>query len=307
LKTRDEAEAVRQANETAKRKQDEAPIAAALPPVVTIVSPQMSASFSGDTVEVAVGVRSPSGLAVDRVDALIDGRPVEARGVAPAKSGTARTLTILVPPRDVEISVVARARELVSEAARVRLTYSGATPAAEDALKPKLYAVAIGVGDYADETLRLTYPAADARGFADALQMQKGRLYSDVEVRIILDKDATRANVLDALEWLDAAVTSRDIGMVLIAGHGLTDEKGRYWFLPADAAPKRLGATAVSQEDIRRDMSAIAEGEQEAIEEMIALRAEGKPLRAISAAMAAKGHNITHEGVAGVLRAARSI
>src|SRR6202034_565478 len=38
LKTRDEAEAVRQANETAKRKQDEAPIAAALPPVVTIVS-----------------------------------------------------------------------------------------------------------------------------------------------------------------------------------------------------------------------------------------------------------------------------
>ena len=258
LKTRDEAEAIRQADETAKRKQDEAPIGAALPPVVTIVSPETGASFSGDTVEVAVSVRSPSGLAVDRVDALIDGRPVEARGVAPAKSGTARTLTILVPPRDVEISVVARAGELVSEAARVRLTYSGATPAAEDALKPKLYAVAIGVGDYADETLRLAYPAADARGFAEALQQQKGGLYSDVEARVLVDKDATRANVLDALDWLDTAVTSRDIGMVLIAGHGLTDEKGRYWFLPADAAPKRLGATAVSQEDIRRDMSAIA-------------------------------------------------
>ena len=258
LKTRDEAEAIRQANETAKRKQDEAPIAAALPPVVTIVSPQSGASFSGDTVEVAVGVRSPSGLAVDRVDALIDGRPVEARGVAPGQSGPTRKLTIPVPPRDVEISVIARAGELVSEAARVRLTYAGAASVAEDALKPKLYAVAIGVGDYADETLRLTYPAADARGFADSLQKQKGGLYSDVEVRAILDKDATRANVLDAFEWLDAAVTSRDIGMVLIAGHGLTDEKGRYWFLPADAAPKRLGATAVSQEDIRRDMSAIA-------------------------------------------------
>ena len=154
--------------------------------------------------------------------------------------------------------MIARAGELVSEAARVRLTYAGAASVAEDALKPKLYAVAIGVGDYADETLRLTYPAADARGFADSLQKQKGGLYSDVEVRAILDKDATRANVLDAFEWLDAAVTSRDIGMVLIAGHGLTDEKGRYWFLPADAAPKRLGATAVSQEDIRRDMSAIA-------------------------------------------------
>ena len=258
LKTRDEAEAIRQANGTAKRRQEDAPISAALPPVVTIVSPQTGASFSGDAVEVTINVRSSSGLAVDRVDALIDGRPVEARGVAPGQSGSTRKLTIPVPPRDVEISVVARAGELVGEAAQVRLTYTGAAPAAEDTLKPKLYAVAIGVGDYADETLRLTYPAADARGFADALQKQKGGLYSDVEVRTLVDKDATRANVLDALERLDAQVTSRDIGMVLIAGHGLTDEKGRYWFLPADAAPKRLGATAVSQEDIRREMSAIA-------------------------------------------------
>ena len=257
LKTRDEAEAIRQANETAKRKQDEAPIASALPPVVTIASPQTGARFSGDTIEVAVAVRSPSGLPVDRVDALIDGRPVEARGVAPGQEGSTRKLTIPVPLRDVEISVIARAGELVRRA-RVRLTYAGAAPAAADALKPKLYAVAIGVGDYADETLRLTYPAADARGFADAVQKQKGGLYSDVEVRTLVDKDATRANVLDALDWLDTAVTSRDIGMVLIAGHGLTDEKGRYWFLPADAAPKRLGATSVSQEDIRCDMSAIA-------------------------------------------------
>jgi hypothetical protein len=38
---------------------------------------------------------------------------------------------------------------------------------------------------------------------------------------------------------------------------------------------------------------------------MVALRAEGKPLRAIAEAMQAKGFRISHEGVAGVLRAAR--
>jgi len=43
--------------------------------------------------------------------------------------------------------------------------------------------------------------------------------------------------------------------------------------------------------------------EQEAIAEMLALRAERKPLRAIAAAMVAKGYRISHEGVAGVLRA----
>jgi putative DNA-invertase from lambdoid prophage Rac len=45
------------------------------------------------------------------------------------------------------------------------------------------------------------------------------------------------------------------------------------------------------------------EAEQEAIREMIALRAQGKPLRAIAHAVAAKGHKLSHEGVAGVLRA----
>jgi putative DNA-invertase from lambdoid prophage Rac len=46
------------------------------------------------------------------------------------------------------------------------------------------------------------------------------------------------------------------------------------------------------------------EAEQKAIREMIALRAKGTPLRAIAAAVRANGVRISHEGVAGVLRAA---
>ena len=38
-----------------------------------------------------------------------------------------------------------------------------------------------------------TIAAADARGFAEALQRQKGGLYRDVEVRTLVDRDATRA------------------------------------------------------------------------------------------------------------------
>jgi hypothetical protein len=36
---------------------------------------------------------------------------------------------------------------------------------------------------------------------------------------------------------------------------------------------------------------------------MVALRGQGKPLRAIAAAMQAKSYQISHEGVAGVLKA----
>src|SRR4051794_30747810 len=47
--------------------------------------------------------------------------------------------------------------------------------------------------------------------------------------------------------------------------------------------------------------------EQEAIREMVALRAQGRALRAIAAAAQAKGHAISHEGVAGVLRASGAV
>jgi putative DNA-invertase from lambdoid prophage Rac len=44
------------------------------------------------------------------------------------------------------------------------------------------------------------------------------------------------------------------------------------------------------------------EAEQQAIGDMVALRAQGRPLRAIAEAVRAKGVKISHEGVAGVLR-----
>jgi putative DNA-invertase from lambdoid prophage Rac len=46
------------------------------------------------------------------------------------------------------------------------------------------------------------------------------------------------------------------------------------------------------------------QAEQEAIRDIVALRAQGKPLRAIAEAVAAKGHKLSHEGVASVLRVA---
>ena len=190
LKTRDEAAAVDQANETAKRRRETAPIETTLPPVIKINSPAADGTFSGDSVEVTFSVRSPSGLPVDRVDALIDGRPVEARGVAPAasQSGDQRTLTVPAPARDFELGLVARSGAAASEVARVRLVYAGEAASEAATLKPKLYAVTIGVSDYVDPDLRLGYAADDARGFAQVLLRQKGGLYSDVQVKTLADR-----------------------------------------------------------------------------------------------------------------------
>jgi hypothetical protein len=48
----------------------------------------------------------------------------------------------------------------------------------------------------------------------------------------------------------------------------------------------------------------LSEAKQEAIQEMVALWAQRKPLRAITAAMSEKGHRVSNQGVADIVRAA---
>ena len=261
LDTLDEDAAVKGANETAKRHEDVTPLTAKLPPVTTIVSPAMGGHFSSAEVTIDYSVRSPSGLAVDSVEALVDGRAVKVEGLPSAAGGepTKRSLTIPVPQHDVEIGLIAHSGDIVGEVARVKLVYDGVKPAESDLLKPKLYILAIGVSDYVDEGLRLGYAAKDAKDFAAALQAQGGGLYADRPVaKVLVDRDVTRDSVIDGLEWLEKQVTSRDVGVIYIAGHGVTDERQNYWFLPADATPERLRKSAVSQDDIRRSLQAIA-------------------------------------------------
>jgi hypothetical protein len=204
---------------------------------------------------------------VERVDVLIDGRPVpEARGLARpdavAGAGDERRVLVRLPKKDVEVTLIARAGALVSEPATVRLAYAGRAavppPGGSDLLKPRLYGLVVGVADYVDPTLKLGFAAKDARDFAAALRAQSGGLYGAVELRVLTDRDASRDSILDGLEWLEKQVTSRDVGIVFLAGHGVNDEHQTFWFLPADANAEQLRRRGVSHDDIRRTLQALA-------------------------------------------------
>jgi uncharacterized caspase-like protein len=43
-----------------------------------------------------------------------------------------------------------------------------------------------------------------------------------------------------------------DVSVLFLAGHGLTDEKQTYWFLPADATEDQAHGRGLSQDDVRR-------------------------------------------------------
>ena len=80
------------------------------------------------------------------------------------------------------------------------------------------------------------------------------------ETRLLVDESATAANILDALTWLEQTAGPDDTAILFFAGHGLTDERQRFYFLPVEATPDaaRLRSSAISEAQLRDAIGAIA-------------------------------------------------
>ena len=256
----DERAALEEANREAQIRTDLTPIGNRLPPVIKIMSPAEGASVREREVTIEYELRSPSGLPVDLVEVQIDGRP--SRGIkridATASGTRMERQTVSIPAQDVQLSLIARSGSMASEPAIVRLKW-GAGVVEGAPQKPKLYGVIVGVSAYRDPALNLRYAAKDAKDFAAALLSQKGGLYREVELKLLTDGGATTTEVKRALSWLERAVSSRDdVGLVFLAGHGVTDEKNRYHFLTADADRDDLAGTAIDGVALRERTRALA-------------------------------------------------
>ncbi len=261
LETGDEAQAILATNEVSGRKTRGASLAQMLPPVVEIVSPSDGGNVSTPNISVRYAVRSPSGEPLTDVRVMLDGRPASAaRGVSKVSApgnGDVLEATVSVPPRDATVSVIASNRYASSAPATVHLHWRGTDIGAPD-IKPKLYVLAVGVSQYGDASLRLHYAAKDAQDFAAALERQKGGLYGDVRVKVLTDDKANRDDVAEGLDWISKATTSSDVAMILLSGHGVNDQSGKYFFLPHDANVESLLRTGVSMDQIRTAISSIA-------------------------------------------------
>ncbi|MCX8006282.1 MAG: caspase family protein, partial [Burkholderiaceae bacterium] len=221
----------------------------ALPPQLRILEPLSGTAVRESSLVLRVQVRSPLPLTGWQV--LIDGvRAGEQRGLKRvlAADGEELRIPVTLPPRDCEVAVVAFSEAGASEAERVRLRWAGSAALASEL--PRLVVLAVGVGNYRDPELRLLYPVRDAEAVAAAWARQRGRLYREVQVR--LERDPTRVQLLEACEWLTRQVTSRDVAVLFLAGHGMVDERGGYYFLPVDGEAQRLRATAVAQSELIR-------------------------------------------------------
>jgi WD40 repeat protein len=269
LETLDEAQAVRLANEGTARPRQAINVRETLPPVVQILSPADGAEVSSAGITLRFSVRSPSGEPITAIKALIDGRPVAAErglkivnkeeGAGAARDADVREINVLIPERDLEISIIAENRYAPSESATVRIKWRGNAPAGEFTIRPKLYVLAVGVSKYQSKDVpQLGLANKDARDFAAVVTNQKGGLYREVVVKLLTDEQATRDEVLDGLDWIRKETTSKDVAMVFLAGHGVNDQNGLYYFLPFNTEVEKLLRTGVPFSDIKNAVASIA-------------------------------------------------
>lgn len=242
LFTLDERRALEEVDAEAGHPSDHSPLT--WPAVVRVLSPVDGASLTQAEVNLCVAVRAPAGEE-QRLRATVSGGS-QARGIlvtAPTQGGctpkpgeTTHTLRLRVPREDVTVRVVAEGKATRSEPALLHLRWAGPKEPART-LKPNLHVLAVGVGSYQASGMALRYAAKDARDLSTTLQGLRDRPYGRVEQRLLTDEEAGRAQVLAGLSWLKQHAEERDVSVVFLAGHGINDEGGRYYFLPHDAAP----------------------------------------------------------------------
>jgi hypothetical protein len=225
----------------------------ALPPDVSIIYPRPESEISMETVTIEYDVRLVNDDRLQSVKVLIDGRPVQL--LTETQRGK-NAVTVEVPKRDCEVTLIAKNSFGPSVPVSVSLKWKGTTEQKE--YKPKLYILAVGVSQYNNANLRLQFAAKDASDFANVMKQQAGRLYDEVFVKSLTDKEATNKNILDGLNWLTRQTGSKDVAMLFIAGHGVNDTAGRFFYMPVNADVENIQTTCVSYIDIQKTVASIA-------------------------------------------------
>lgn len=201
-------------------------------PVLKILYPEDQSMFHTDQIKLKYQLIDGNCADSTRIVVMVDGqRQPTTRAVR-----AANTIDVDLPRHDCTVMMYAQNKNGNSEPATIRLIRE-----ATSMELPKLFVVAIGVGDYNDPKLpKLRFTCKDAKDFSKAITSKKGLPYEDVQVKILCDNEATRADIFEAMEWLKQESSPNDVCIFFFAGHGMRDEKDRFYFMPYGCNTNKL-------------------------------------------------------------------
>jgi uncharacterized caspase-like protein len=119
---------------------------------------------------------------------------------------------------------------------------------------PQAWAVIVGVSEYQNPGIpSLKFADKDAEAFANFLRRPEGGGYDSDHLHLLLNKDATLANVrANLINFLNQAI-DMDLVIIYFAGHGAPEpaRPQNMYLLTYDSDPMALGTTAFPMWDIQ--------------------------------------------------------
>ncbi len=92
--------------------------------------------------------------------------------------------------------------------------------------KPKVYAVVVGISDYQNEGIPdLRFAHRDALAFVDYLQSKAGGNVPEDQMMVLINEEATTAQIAAAMDWLIEVTQEGDQAMIYFSGHGDVETK----------------------------------------------------------------------------------
>ena len=119
--------------------------------------------------------------------------------------------------------------------------------------RSNLHAVVVGIREFTNSKLNLTYPVEDAQLFAKTLTKYSASLFQKVDIKLLVTPaETTRDALIQSIKDMQSAVGPDDLFVFYVASHGATDN-GEYFLITSNVgsvSTEHLKTDAVSKEEL---------------------------------------------------------
>ena len=229
-------------------------VAKEAPPVVLVTAPKHLSKVTEAEIRVEATAASVGEQPVSSLQLEVNGQPEgRIQRVQEPKPGQVAAEWLRVPLRPGEntLRIVAKAGGTIGYSDTIRVTRE--TP---EQIKVRLHLLLIGVSKYEHAPEEGGYPelrhaASDARRIRDIFVQQGKGLYDDIpEPVVLLDAEADRDKIQDALQAFSERMGKDDVGVIFFAGHG-DRHNDRLYLAAHDTLKDRLLKTGISASQLR--------------------------------------------------------
>lgn len=108
------------------------------------------------------------------------------------------------------------------------------------------WAIIIGVDKFKDPTWNFKYAVKDARDFRDYLS--KDAHFSEDHIKFLVNAEASKSNILDALNWCSTVAKSSDLVVIYYRTRGTPRQQGKNFLATGNTNPIAIDHTSIEMQ-----------------------------------------------------------